>query len=172
MIWNNPSKSFHIKIFLFLGKLNYVNLNLVKFQLQSISQQKYIENGSLLPISNGIFSSQNVPNFKPLVLGFDISLNYGTKKIWNISSFLNFVKYFTMIKFYETIPIATTKKGHQRSTLQGRSKKTLTFTFFITQLQKHVQSFSLTKLGFSISSDDIVIFNPSLHNVQKWSDTL
>ena len=50
-------KELQIKIFLFLRKLNYVNLNLVKFQLQSISQQKDIENVILLPISNGIFSS-------------------------------------------------------------------------------------------------------------------
>ena len=63
-----------------LMELSYVNLNLVKCQLQNISQQKDIENGILLPISNGIFSSLNVPNLKPLFLGFDTSLNYGTEK--------------------------------------------------------------------------------------------
>ena len=55
-IRNNPSKSVPYRIFLFLRKLNYVNLNLVKFQLQSITQQKDIENGILLPISKKIFS--------------------------------------------------------------------------------------------------------------------
>ena len=43
-------KVLQIKIFLFLRKLNYVNLNLVKFHQD-------IENGILLPISNVIFSS-------------------------------------------------------------------------------------------------------------------
>ena len=43
-------KMLQIKIFLFLRKLNYVNLNLVKFHQD-------IENGILLPISNVIFSS-------------------------------------------------------------------------------------------------------------------
>ena len=50
-------KVLQIKLSGFLRKLNYVNLNLVKFQLQSISQQKDIENVILLPISNGISSS-------------------------------------------------------------------------------------------------------------------
>ena len=50
-------KVLQIRILLFLRKLNYVNLNLVKFQLQSISQQKDIENGILPLISKGIFSS-------------------------------------------------------------------------------------------------------------------
>ena len=50
-------KVLQIKIFLFLRKLNYVSLNLVKFHLQNINQQKDIENGILLPISNGILSS-------------------------------------------------------------------------------------------------------------------
>ena len=65
--------------FLFLRSLNYVNLNLVLFLLHSISQQKDIENGILLPISNEIFSSSNTPNFKSLFHRFDTSLNYGTK---------------------------------------------------------------------------------------------
>ena len=43
---------------IFLRKINYANLNLVKFQLQSISQQKDIENGILLPISNSNFFFQ------------------------------------------------------------------------------------------------------------------
>ena len=50
-------KVFQIKNVLFLRKLKYVNLNLVNFQIHSIGQQKDIENGILLPISNGIFSS-------------------------------------------------------------------------------------------------------------------
>ena len=79
-IWNNPSKSAPDQTFPFLSKLSYVNLHLVKFQLQSISQQKDIENEILLPISKGIFSSQNAPNFKHLFLGFHISLYYGAKK--------------------------------------------------------------------------------------------
>ena len=74
-------KVLQIKIFLFLRKLNYVILHLVKFQLQSIIQQKDTENEILLPISSGIFSSENAPNFGPLFLGFDAILNYGTKKI-------------------------------------------------------------------------------------------
>ena len=78
---------------------NYVNLNLVKFQLQRINQQEDSENGILLPVSTGIFSSENAPNFKPLFLRFDTSLNYGTKKIWNTSSFLNLEKYYTINKF-------------------------------------------------------------------------
>ena len=77
-------KELQIRIFLFLRKLNYVNLNLVKFQLQIINQQKHIESGILLFISNGIFSF-NAPNFKPLFFGFDTSLNCGTKNEmeWN-----------------------------------------------------------------------------------------
>ena len=70
-----------IKIFLFLRKLNYVILHLVKFQLQSIIQQKDTENEIVLPISSGIFSSENAPNFGPLFLGFDAILNHGTKKL-------------------------------------------------------------------------------------------
>ena len=70
-------KPLHAK---WLTELSYVNLNLVKCQLQNISQQKDIENGILLPISSGIFSSLHVPNLKPLFLGFDTSLNYGTEK--------------------------------------------------------------------------------------------
>ena len=120
-----------IKIFLFLRKLKYVNLNLVKFQLQSISQQKDLEVGILLPIFNGIFSSYKAPSFKFLFLGFDTSLNYGTKKNWNISSFLNLVKYYTINKFYETISIITNEKGHQEWTLLGHSKKTLTYIIFL-----------------------------------------
>ena len=45
------------------------------------------------------------------------------QKIWNLSSFLNLVKYYTIYKFYETIPIITNKKGHQKWTLLRRSKK-------------------------------------------------
>ena len=36
------------------------------------------------------------------------------KKIWNITSFLKLVKYYTTKKFYETIPVINTKKGHQK----------------------------------------------------------
>ena len=45
------------------------------------------------------------------------------QKIWNTSSFLNLVKYYTINKFYETAPIITSKKGHQKWTLFGHSKK-------------------------------------------------
>ena len=88
-------KVLQIKIFIFLRKLDYVNLNLVKFQLQSISQLKDIKNRILLPVSSGIFSSYNAPKFKPLFLRFDIHLNYGN--IWNISSFSNLIKYYTIL---------------------------------------------------------------------------
>ena len=67
-----------IKMFLFLPKLNYVNLNFVTFQLESMSQQKDNENG--ISISSRKFSCQNAPNIKPLLFGFVTSLNYGTKK--------------------------------------------------------------------------------------------
>ena len=45
------------------------------------------------------------------------------QKNWNVSSFLNLGKYYTINKFYETIPIITNKKGHQKWTLLGHSKK-------------------------------------------------
>ena len=54
-LWNNPSKSAPNKNFPFSTQTSLCNLNLVKFQLQSISQQKDIENVILLPISNGIY---------------------------------------------------------------------------------------------------------------------
>ena len=70
-----------IRIFRFLRKYNYVILNIVKFKLQSIIQQKDIENGILLSIFSGIFSSWNAPNYRPLFFGFDASLNHRTTKI-------------------------------------------------------------------------------------------
>ena len=45
------------------------------------------------------------------------------KTIWNTSSFLIVVKYYSINKFYETILIITNKKGHQKLTLLGHSKK-------------------------------------------------
>ena len=104
-----------IKIFLLQRKINYINLNLVKFQLQSTSQQKANKNAILRPISDEICSFQNAPNFKPLFLGFDTSLNYGTKNLE-----------------YETIPIITSKKGHQK----WNFKKTLTYKLFLASIFK------------------------------------
>ena len=63
-----------------MRKRNYVNLNLVKFQPQSISQQKDIENGILLPISNGIFLPIMLRTLSLYFFGFDTSLNYVTNK--------------------------------------------------------------------------------------------
>ena len=47
--------------------------------------------------------------------------------IWNISYLLILVKHFSISKFYETTPIITNKKWHQKWTLLGHSKKTLTY---------------------------------------------
>ena len=91
-------KVLQIKIFSFLHKPNYVNIDLVKFQLQSTSQQKDIENRNLLPICNGIFSSQNAPNFKLLFLGLLKAYIMGQKNL----EYFNFFKsskilYYTKI---------------------------------------------------------------------------
>ena len=80
-----------------------------------VSQQKDIQNGNLLPISNVIFSSLNAEFF--LECSASISwvwckLKFWDKIIWNI----NLVKYYTINKFYETIPIITNKKGYQKWT--------------------------------------------------------
>ena len=45
----------------------------------------------------------------------------GQKK-WNISSFMNLVKYCTINKFYETMPVIANKKGNRNEHL-GLSKK-------------------------------------------------
>ena len=45
------------------------------------------------------------------------------KTSWNTSSFLIVVEYYSINKFYETILIITNKKGHQKLTLLGHSKK-------------------------------------------------
>ena len=45
---------------------------------------------------------------------------------WNIS-----VKYYTINKFYETISMITNKKGHQKLTLLGQSKKTLAYNLYV-----------------------------------------
>ena len=111
-----------IKIFSFLRKPNYVNINLVKFQLQSLSQQKDIENRNLLPICNGTFSSQNAPNFKLLFLGLLKAYIMGQKNL----EYFNFLKsskilYYTKILWNNTH--YNLQKGHQKWILLRHSKK-------------------------------------------------
>ena len=131
-------KPLHAK---WLTELSYVNLNLVKCQLQNISQQKDIENGILLPISSGIFSSLHVPNLKPLFLGFDTSLNYGTEKFRT----LRIVKYYIINKFNETIPITANKKRHQKLTCLGHSKKNTDINYSFNRSKTNDKKFEKCK---------------------------
>ena len=85
-------------------------------------------------------------------------LKLWNKKIWNIPSFLNLVKYYTINKFYEIIPIITNEKEHQKWTVSGHSKKTLTymvclFNKFVRYFLEQVRSYtlySLKKFDFSL----------------------
>ena len=75
------SKVLQIKIFLFVRKLNYVNLNLVKFQLQSVSTQKDIENGISLPIPMEWFLPRLLRIFSLCFLGLLQALVFGQKNL-------------------------------------------------------------------------------------------
>ena len=80
----------------------------------------------------------------------------GQKK-WNISSFMNLVKYCTINKFYETMPVIANKKGNRNEHL-GLSKKK----------HWHIKSCKFWYIASLVSDKFVTTVKFLLHKKQTW----